>query len=76
GLGDSYVKNRDNGLEENLADARQVWQRGLKEYPDEQELKVRLALAAKSTDELIEYIRKLRGLGDPVDTDLARVWVD
>jgi tetratricopeptide (TPR) repeat protein len=76
GLGDSYVKNRDNGLEENLADARQVWERGLEEYPNEQELKVRLALAAKSTDELIEYIRKLRGLGDPVDTDLARVWVD
>jgi hypothetical protein len=25
---------------------------------------------------LIEYVRKLRGLEDPVDTDLSRVWLD
>jgi hypothetical protein len=76
GLGDSYVKNREEGFEENLAKARQTWERGLSEYPDEQEFKVRLELMAKSTDELIEYVKDLRGLEDPVDTDLARVWVD
>ena len=76
GLGDSYVKNREEGLEENLAKARQVWEQGLAEYPDEQELKQRMKLAARSADELIEFIRRLRGLDDPVDTDLARVWVD
>ena len=76
GLGDSYVKNREEGFEENLAKARQTWERGLSEYPKEQELKVRLELMAKSTDELIEYVKGMRGLEDPVDTDLARVWVD
>jgi hypothetical protein len=30
----------------------------------------------QSPDELIDYIEKLRGLEDPVDTDLAKVWVD
>lgn len=76
GLGDSYVKNRDEGYEENLARARQAWEQGLKEYPYEEELKLRLELANKSEEELIEFIRKLRGLEDPVDTDLARVWVE
>lgn len=78
GLGDSYVKNREEGFEENLAKARETWERGLKEYPKREELKVRLELYGKSEDktELIEYIKGLRGLEDPVDTDLARVWVD
>ncbi|MBN2559604.1 MAG: VCBS repeat-containing protein [Phycisphaerae bacterium] len=78
GLGDSYVKNREEGFEENLAKAREAWQQGLKEYPDREELKVRLELWDKSEDkaELIEFIRSLRGLEDPVDTDLANVWVD
>ena len=78
GLGDSYVKNREEGFEENLAKAREAWECGLKEYPDQQGLKVRVELYSKSEDkkELIEFIRDLRGLEDPVDTDLARVWVD
>ena len=78
GLGDSYVKNRENGFEENLTKARETWEQGLKEYPRREELKTRLELHSKSADraELIQYIRSLRGLEDPVDTDLARVWVD
>jgi tetratricopeptide (TPR) repeat protein len=76
GLGDSYVKNRDEGLEENLARARRAWEQGLEEYPDTEELKLRLGLASKSLEELVEFIKKLRGLEDPVDTDLARVWVE
>ncbi|MHC4431526.1 MAG: hypothetical protein ACYTBS_06770 [Planctomycetota bacterium] len=75
-LGDSYVKNRANGLQENLAKARQAWETGIKEYPDRPELKKRLELAARSGKELVAYVKKLRGLEDPVDTDLAQIWVD
>jgi tetratricopeptide (TPR) repeat protein len=78
GLGDSYVKNREEGLEENLDRAHQAWTQGVVEYPDSQELKRRLELFGKSDDrqELIDYVRELRGLEDPVDTDLSRVWVE
>jgi tetratricopeptide (TPR) repeat protein len=76
GLGDSHVKNRDAGVEESLALARQAWEQGLKEHPDSPDLKQRLELLSRSPDELIDYIEKLRGLEDPVDTDLAKVWVD
>ncbi len=75
-LGDSYVKNRDKGLKENMAKARQAWQAGIEEYPDSSDLQQRLELAETSDEALIEYVKKLRGLEDPVDTDLARVWVD
>jgi tetratricopeptide (TPR) repeat protein len=75
-LGDAYVKNRDAGLEENLAKAAEVWREGLAEYPNSADLKKRLGLMEKSADELIEFVKKLRGLEDPVDTDLSRVWVD
>ncbi len=76
GLGDSYVKNREEGFEENIAKARAAWEQGLREYPEEEELRLRIELADRSVEELIEYIQKLRGLEDPVDTDLARVWVE
>ena len=75
-LGDAYVKNREAGLEENMAQARKAWQQGLAKYPDSSELKERLELTAKSTDELIAFVKGLRGLEDPVDTDLTRVWVE
>ncbi|MCP4658549.1 MAG: hypothetical protein GY856_24310, partial [bacterium] len=76
GLGDSYVKNRDMGREQNLAQAKESWELGLKEYPSSADLKKRLELLAQSEEELIDYVARLRGLEDPVDTDLARVWVD
>ena len=60
----------------NLAKARKTWETGLGEYPDSLDLKKRLDLMGKSTDELIAYIRDLRGLEDPVDTDLNKVWVE
>jgi tetratricopeptide (TPR) repeat protein len=75
-LGDAYVKNREQGFEENIERAAEVWREGLRRYPDSPELKKRLELLQSSTDELIEYIQRLRGLEDPVDTDLSRVWVD
>ena len=75
-LGDSYVKNRDLGLDENLAKAREAWETGIKEYPNSPDLKNRLELISRSADELIQFIQKERGLEDPVDTDLSRVWVD
>jgi tetratricopeptide (TPR) repeat protein len=75
-LGDSYVKNRDQGLDENLARARETWRRGLEQYPDSSELTGRLELMERSSEDLIEYVRRLRGLEDPVDTDLSRVWVE
>lgn len=76
GLGDSYVKNREHGLEENLSQARRVWEQGLKKYPDSHELSLRLEILDRSREELIAYIESLRGLEDPVDTDLSRVWVE
>jgi hypothetical protein len=76
GLGDSYVKNREEGLEENLAKACEVWKEGLEEYPDSPELRKRLELAAESNDAIIAYVKRLRGLEDPVDTALSRIWVD
>jgi tetratricopeptide (TPR) repeat protein len=76
GLGDSYVKNREEGFEENLNNAREAWARGLSEYPNEEQLKVRIEMWQRDKDELIKFIRGLRGLEDPVDTDLRQVWVD
>jgi tetratricopeptide (TPR) repeat protein len=75
-LGDSHVKNRENGFEASMAGAEAAWREGLKHYPSSPELKQRLALMERSYDEVIEYIGRLRGLEDPVDTDLSRVWVD
>jgi hypothetical protein len=76
GLGDSYVKNRGDGLEENIARARRAWEQGLEAYPDHPQLEKRLALANRSVKELITFVKTLRGLEDPVDTDLAQVWVE
>ncbi len=75
-LGDAYVKNRDNGLEENLARAAETWTKGRERFPDSPELTKRVELLSTSRDGLIDYVKRLRGLEDPVDTDLARVWVD
>ena len=75
-MGDAHIKNRDVGLDESLAKARKVWEEGLREYPNSPDLKERLELMDRSTDELIEFVEKLRGLEDPVDTDLAKVWVE
>ncbi len=75
-LGDAFVKNRDLGYAENMQKARSTWEEGLSQYPDSQELKLRLKLASQSDDDLISYIQALRGLEDPVDTDLSRVWVE
>lgn len=76
GSGDAHIKNRDVGLEESLAKARTAWETGLREYPNSPDLKRRLELMDRSPDEVIEFVEKLRGLEDPVDTDLAKVWVE
>jgi tetratricopeptide (TPR) repeat protein len=76
-LGDAHVKNRElGGYEQEMAAARKVWQEGLRKFPGSPDLKERLELADRSEAELIEYIAKLRGLEDPVNTDLTQVWVD
>jgi tetratricopeptide (TPR) repeat protein len=75
-LGDSHVKNRATGLEESLGKARKAWQEGLAEFPESDELHNRMQLLDTSPDELIRYIRRLRGLEDPVNTDLVAVWVE
>jgi tetratricopeptide (TPR) repeat protein len=75
-LGDAYVKNCHLGREAHLAKAREAWVQGLREYPKSSELQERLQLLEESQDQLIEFVNKLRGLEDPVDTDLSRVWVD
>jgi hypothetical protein len=76
GLGDAYVKNSHLGREAHLAKAREAWEQGLREYPNSSDLKERVQLLDKSADELIEFVNKVRGLEDPVDTDLSRVWLD
>ena len=76
GLGDACAKNTDSGYEENVAKARAAWEAGLKEYPGSPDLKKRLDLLARSPAEVIDFVVKIRGLEDPVDTDLAQVWVD
>ncbi len=75
-LGDSYVKNRAGAQEEKLAKAREAWQAGLQEYPNCSQLKERLQVMQDSPEELIQFVRKRRGLEDAVDTDLSHVWVD
>jgi enediyne biosynthesis protein E4 len=76
GLGDSYVKNLDSGREENLRKAREAWEAGLREFPESADLKKRLELAGKSEDSVIGYVQGVRGLEDPVNTDLNQVWVE
>jgi tetratricopeptide (TPR) repeat protein len=75
-LGDAHVKNRGEAPEESLAKARRAWQAGLREFPNSAELKQRLTLLEKSSEALIRFVKHLRGLGDPVDTDLSRIWVE
>lgn len=78
GLGDAFVKNREEGFDENMRLAHETWAQGLKEYPQCADLKIRLELFEESAEkmELIDYIDKLRGLEDPVNTDLKQVWVE
>ena len=76
GLGDSYVKNIDNGLEENLGLAKKTWQEGAAHYPKSAELKQRLDVAAKGTNDIIQFVSELRSLKNPVDTDLNQIWVE
>jgi enediyne biosynthesis protein E4 len=76
GLGDSYVKNIDQGQEENLAHARKTWESGLAQYPNSAALKKRLALIAQSPEAIIQFVVDLRSLKNPVDTDLNLIWVE
>ena len=72
----SLVKPLEMGFEKNLREAIESWKRGIAAYPNSSDLKKRLELASASQDELIQFVKKLRGLEDPVDTDLSRVWVE
>ena len=76
GLGDSCVKNIEQGREENLALAKKTWTAGLAQYPKSADLKQRLDLFAKGTNEIIQFVTDLRSLKNPVDTDLNQIWVE
>ena len=75
-LGDSHVKNREAGGPASLALARRAWEAGLALFPDSEELQTRRKILDESVDALIDYVERVRGLADPVDTDLSRVWMD
>lgn len=70
-LGDAYVKNRAVDWEGMFTKARATWREGLSVYPNDPELKKRLSL---TDEELVKLIRKVRGLEDPIDTDLSILW--
>ncbi len=74
-LGDAYIKGCDSGTDANVARAREWWNAGLAAYPDTPELKARLEMLAATPDKLIDWVGRERGLEDPVDTDLSRIWV-
>jgi len=76
GLGDSCVKNIDQGQEANLAEAGKAWEAGLALYPHSADLKKRLELLAQSPDAIIQFVTNLRSLKNPVDTDLNLIWVE
>lgn len=73
-MGDAYVKNRDVDYEGMIFKARETWEEGLKRFPNSPDLKIRLSMTGD--EELITFIKKLRGLEDPVDTDLSLIWME
>lgn len=73
-LGDAYVKNRDVDYEAMMQKARETWEEGLNRFPDSPDLKERLSKT--DDEELMDFVKKLRGLEDPVDTDLSLIWIE
>jgi tetratricopeptide (TPR) repeat protein len=65
-LGDGYWKT------DQLERARGIWQEGLKQFPDNQLLKDRLA---RQGDDLQKYIDDVLDPGKRVDTDLRELWM-
>jgi hypothetical protein len=76
GLGDAHIQNLDLGRDENLAAAKKAWETGLAKYPGSVDLKQRLDALAQSPDGLIQFVRDLRSLKNPVNTDLNQIWVE
>lgn len=66
-LGDGYCKL------DLLDKARTTWQEGLRQFPDNEQLKDRLALHG---DELVKYIENGFDPNKRVDTDLRAIWSD
>lgn len=66
-LGDGYWKT------DNLEKARAIWQQGLKEFPDNSDLKARLA---QQGDQLKATIEAGFDPGKRVDTDLRDLWAN
>ena len=66
-LGDGYCKL---GL---IDKARSTWQEGLRQFPDNKQLKDRLSLHG---DELVKYIENGFDPNKRVDTDLRVIWSD
>jgi hypothetical protein len=76
GLGDSYIKNLDAGLDQSVTPAKKVWEEGFGQYPNSPDLKRRLELFARGTNDVIQFVTELRSLKNPVDTDLNQIWVE
>ena len=64
-LGDAYA------LLDNVAEARQTWQQGLRAYPYFAQLRERLSLADGDQHAVV---RAARDANKPIDTDLAFLW--
>ena len=64
-LGDAYA------LLDNVAEARQIWQKGLRAYPYFARLRERLSLA---DGDLHAVVRAARDANKTIDTDLAFLW--
>lgn len=65
GLGDAYVKNNQT------AEAKEIWEQGIKLFPDNEELKIRVATPEK---DMLALVEKKRALGTRVDTNLEELW--
>ena len=59
-----------------MALAKKTWTDGLAQYPKSADIKQRLDLFSKGTNEIIQFVTDLRSLKNPVDTDLNQIWVE
>ncbi|MBM3263867.1 MAG: hypothetical protein FJY97_10645 [candidate division Zixibacteria bacterium] len=66
-LGDGYWKTDD------IDKARAIWQEGLAQFPDNEQLKARLA---REGDALAEYIDSVLDPNKRVDTNLQEIWTN
>jgi tetratricopeptide (TPR) repeat protein len=69
-LGDGYWRT------DQKEKARATWQEGLKRFPDDGQLKARLARLARDTEELDAYLYDQLDPNQRVDTNLRELWAE